>query len=131
MKLYIDTLVAFMPDSTLDNEGKLVPSETLAAGKEAMICLANYWKSHDIKFLYGAISSACKYAKKDIIDAVLDTLNEEDPNADRSAPPNFFVHLAAIELLSSVKHSQEFNIRLFVAYLIAAIHSHLEESQIK
>lgn len=128
MTLHIDTLVAFMPDSTIDNEGKLVPSEALAAGKDAMICLTNYWNSHDIKLLYAAISNACKYAKVDMIDTVLSTLNEENPNLDKPAPPNYFVHHAAIELFSSVKPKNDFNVRLFVAYILAAIHNQFDES---
>lgn len=130
MILHIDTLVPFMPDSTIDNEGKLTPSESLAAGKEAMACLSAYKKSGEIKLLYAAISNACKYAKVDMIDAVLGTLNEDNPDLSKAAPSEYFVHLAAIELFRSVKPSHDFDIGLFIAYILTAIHTHLNDTTI-
>ena len=126
MNLYIDTLVAFMPDSTIDNEGKLVPSETLAAGKDAMICLANYVRTRDTKLLYAAISHACTYMNKDIITTVLVALDKDHPNLNKKASAIYFVEQSAPLLLHSVKHTVDFELPLFVAYLLSAIHDDMQ-----
>ena len=122
MILYIDTLVSFMPDSTLDNEGKLVPSETLGAGREAMISLSQYQQTHDIKSLYAAINQACKYAHADMIDTVVQTLNLDEPTLFESKPGPTYITSAALELFQSVKPQVDFDVVKFVAYLLKAIH---------
>jgi len=125
MILYIDTLVSFMPDSTLDNEGKLVKSDTLLAGRNAMIELSKYQQFSDTKALYAAINYACNYAHVDMIDTVVRTLNCDDPDLYKKVPAQYYVNDAALRLFQSVKPKEEFDVVKFVAYLLKAIHEDL------
>ena len=128
MILYIDTLVSFMPDSTIDNEGKLVKSDALLAGRNAMIELSKYQQFGDTKALYAAINHACNYAHADMIDTVVRTLNCDDPDLYKLVPAQFYVNNAALELFQSVKPKVDFDVVKFVAYLLKAIHEDLEEA---
>lgn len=134
MILYIDTLVSFMPDSTIDNEGKLVKSDTLLAGRNVMIELSKYQQFNDTKALYAAINHACNYAHADMIDTIVRTLNCDDPDLYKRMPAQYYVNNAALDLFQSVKPKVDFDVVKFVAYLLKAIHEDLAqayESQVK
>ena len=126
MNLYLDTLVSFMPDSVLDAEGKLIPNASLAAGRNAMIDLVRYNRTYEIKSLYSAIDNACKYANANMIDVVLATTNCHDIDLGSIAPSYYFISQAATLLFKSIKPSEEFNVVLFVSYLLTAIHKELD-----
>lgn len=129
MILYVDTLVSFMPDSTVDNEGKLVKSDTLLAGRNAMIELSKYQQFHDTKALYSAINYACNYAHVDMIDTVVQTLNLDEPILFESKPGPTYVTSAALDLFQSVKPKVDFDVVKFVAYLLKAIHEDLSSAR--
>ena len=123
MKLYYDMLIAYMPDATIDGEGKYVTDTVKAAGRKAMMELSNFQNSGNIMALYQSVIFACTYAGVDLVDTIYEL---SKPNAPVSIDPNTSVeHLlnsAAMELFESIKPDITFDYLGYVAEVLTAIH---------
>ena len=123
MKLYYDMLIAYMPDATIDGEGKYVTDTVKSAGRKAMMELSNFQNSGNIMALYQSVIFACTYAGVDLVDTIYEL---SKPNASISIDPNTSVeHLlnsAAMELFESIKPDITFDYLGYVAEVLTAIH---------
>ena len=125
MKLYYDMLIAYMPDATIDDEGKYVADSTKAAGRKAMMELANFQNSGNIMALYQSVIFACTYAGVDLVDTIYEL---SKPNApiniiiDPSTSVEHLLNSAAMELFESIKPDITFDYLGYVAEVLTAIH---------
>lgn len=123
MKLFYDMLVPFMPDSEMDAEGKLVPSESKIAGRQAMIELSNFQTSGNIICLYNAVFQACLYAKVDLVDKIT---NLPETVEIPEVSINEAVDICAKMLFQSVKPENTFDIDKFICILLTSAHFAIE-----
>jgi hypothetical protein len=123
MKLYYDMLIAYMPDATINDEGKYVADNTKAAGRKAMVELSNFQNSGNIMALYQSVIYACTYAGADLVDTIYELFK---PNAPISIEPNtsveYLLDSAAMELFESIKPDITFDYLDYVAEVLMAIH---------
>ena len=123
MKLYYDMFIPYMPDKDVDEEGKLVPSKTREAGRNAMIELSNFQRTGNLISLYNAVLNACIYAEVDLIDEILG-LPEDLEIPDISITEA--VDMCAKMLFKSINPENKFDINKFVAILLTAAHFGVE-----
>ena len=123
MKLYYDMLIAYMPDATIDGEGKYVTDTVKSAGRKAMMELSNFQNSGNIMALYQSVIFACTYAGVDLVDTIYEL---SKPNAPISIDPNtsveYLLNSAAMQLFESIKPDVTFDHLNFVAEVLTAIH---------
>ena len=121
MTLYYDTLIPYMPDSSKNEVGEMIPNETLAAGRSAMIELAEFQTTGNLMALYQAVIFACKYAEQDLIDSILNLPKDITVSANDSVTT--LVDHAAIALFRSInKEKYPFDLNLFLANILTAEH---------
>lgn len=126
MKLYYDMLVPFMPDKDVDDEGKLIPSKSREAGRNAMIELSNFQRTGNLINLYNAALSGCIYAEVDLVDEILG-LPEDLEIPDVSI--NEAIDMCAKMLFKSINPDNRFDIDKFVALLLTSAHFGIESIQ--
>lgn len=123
MKLYYDMFIPYMPDKDVDADGKLVPSKTREAGRNAMIELSNFQRTGNLVSLYNAVLNACIYAEVDLIDEILG-LPEDLEIPDISITEA--VDMCAKMLFKSINPKNEFDVDKFVALLLTSAHFGVE-----
>ena len=122
MKLYYDTLLPYFPDRVkVEENGQAVfkqdPIQT--ARRDAMIELARFQATGAVNSLAAAVLNACMFAQADLVDT---TLSLDTIEVSESESPEQLVDSAAIMLFRSLKGSDAFDIRTFVAKLYMAEH---------
>lgn len=125
MKLYYDMLIAYMPDATINDEGKYVADSTKAAGRKAMMELANFQNSGNLMALYQSVIFACTYAGVDLVDTIYELSKPNAPiniSIDPSTSVEHLLNSAAMELFESIKPDITFDYLGFVAEVLTAIH---------
>ena len=127
MKLYYDMLVPYMPDAIQNEEGQMVKDDIKAAGRSAMIELANFQQTGEITSLYHAVINACIYAQVDLVDTILN-IPDDITIADGTTLSNL-IDDAAKNLFASIKPGNEFDINMFVCNLLNAAHAIISSSQ--
>lgn len=122
MKLYYDTLVAYMPDSTTNDKGEVVPDNKLAARRKAMIELASFQNTNNPIPLYQSIIDVCTYCGVDLVDTLLSIPDEIEFEEGTSIGQ--LLDEAAEMLFRSIKtnSNEEFDIYQYVARISAIIH---------
>lgn len=119
MKFYCDMFIPFMPDSEVNEEGKLVPSETKQAGRKAMIELDAFQNDGNIAHLYNSVVQACLYAKVDVVDTLVNLPEDiEIPNVSIQEAVNICAKL----LFKSVNPNNGFELDKFICILLTASH---------
>lgn len=120
MKLYYDMFVPFMPDSSLNTEGEFIKDERKAACRQAMVELSNFQLTGNILSLYQSITYACKYADKELVNAILN--NNKEVTIVEGTKVSDIIDEAAKLLFSSVNPNNEFDLDTFVADILTAAH---------
>lgn len=123
MKLYYDMLIAYMPDAAIDDEGKYVADSTKAAGRKAMMELANFQNSGNIMALYQSVIFACTYASVDLVDTIYELSKPNAPTSiDLNTSVEYLLNSAAMQLFESIKPDITFDYLDYVAEVLTAIH---------
>lgn len=126
MKLFYDMLVPFMPDKDVDDDGKLIPSKSREAGRNAMIELSYFQRTGNLINLYNATLNGCIYAEVDLVDEILGLPEDlEIPNISI----NEAVDMCAKMLFKSINPDNHFDIDKFVALLLTSAHFGMESIQ--
>lgn len=120
MEFYYDMFIPFMPDSIKDEEGKFVSDEQKAAGRLAMIDLAEFQNNGTVISLYHSVINACTYAGKDLVDALLEIPN--DVIIPDGMTLGEMTTGAAKLLFESIKPGNSFDVYRFCAYVLTAAH---------
>ena len=122
MKLYYDTLVAYMPDSTTNDKGEVVPDNKLAARRKAMIELASFQNTNNPIPLYQSIIDVCTYCDVDLVDTLFSI--PADIEFEEGTSIGQLLDEAAEMLFRSIKanSNEEFDIYQYVARISAIIH---------
>lgn len=124
MKLYYDMLVPYMPDAVTNEAGEMVTDERRAAGRKAMMELANFQTSGNALQLYQAAIFACTYAEQDLVQTILNITAEDSAIViSENTPIGDMIDTAAKELFKSIKPDMEFNCDVFVANVLTAAHT--------
>ena len=121
MKLYYDTLIAFMPDSVRTEDGRLIQDPQKLAGRKALIELAKYQNEGNIMSLYQSVLEACIYAGVDLVDTILQLSAYSDKVEYHDMPQILIDHCAKM-LFQSIKPDYDFNIELFLSNILTAAH---------
>ena len=123
MKLYYDMLIAYMPDATIDGEGKYVTDAVKAAGRKATMELSNFQNSGNIMALYQSVIFACTYAGVDLVDTIYELSKPNAPTSiDPNTPVEHLLNSAAMQLFESIKPDTTFDYLDYVAEVLTAIH---------
>ena len=128
MKLYYDMLVPYMPDAIRTDAGEFVGDPQKAAGRQAMIKLAEFQQTGELSCLYHAVIDACTYANVDLVDTILNI--PEDLCIPDGITLNQILDDAAKNLFMSIKPDNEFDINLFVCNVLNAAHAIILNQQI-
>lgn len=128
MKLYYDMLVPYMPDAIRTDAGEFVGDPQKAAGRQAMIKLAEFQQTGELSCLYHAVIDACTYANVDLVDTILNI--PEDLCIPDGITLNQILDDAAKTLFMSIKPDSEFDINLFVCNVLNAAHAIILSQQI-
>ena len=126
MKLYYDMLVPYMPDAVMGEDGKLVPNEQRAAGRNAMIELSKFQQTGDLNCLYHSIIYACTYAGVDLVDTIINL--PEELNVPDGVTLTSVIDESAKNLFKSIKPSYQFDINSFVVNILTVAHIILDNS---
>ena len=128
MRLYYDMLVPYMPDAIRTDAGEFVGDPQKAAGRQAMIKLAEFQQTGELSCLYHAVIDACTYANVDLVDTILNI--PEDLCIPDGITLNQILDDAAKTLFMSIKPDSEFDINLFVCNVLNAAHAIILSQQI-
>lgn len=121
MELFYDVLVPYMPDTVKSETGEMVSSETLSAGRKAMMELSEFQLTGNLMALYQAVLSACKYAEKDFVDTL--TNIPDDMTVDKDSTVRQLVDESAIMLFKSINPEKyPFDLNRFVVNIMVAAH---------
>ena len=121
MKLYYDTLIAYMPDAVRDENGAMIHSNTLAAGRGAMSELAEFQITGNIMSLYQAVIFACRYAGQDLIESITTVIDTMEVSVDATVTE--LLDESAMILFKSINSEKyPFDLNRFLANLLAAEH---------
>lgn len=123
MKLFYDMFVPFMPDSDMNEEGKIVPSDSKMSGRKAMIELSNFQIDGNISHLYNAVLHACMYQKVDLVNTLVNIPEDvEIPNVSIQEA----IDICAKMLFKSVNPNNGFDLNKFIGILLTSAHFALE-----
>lgn len=126
MRLYYDMLVPYMPDAVMGEDGKLVPNDQKASGRNAMIELSKFQQTGDLNCLYHSVIYACMYAGVDLVDTIINL--PEELNVPDGVTLTSVIDESAKNLFKSIKPSYQFDINSFVVNILTVAHIILDNS---
>ena len=121
MKLYYDNLIAYMPSSVIV-DGKPIPDSKLDAARKAMMLLAEFQVTQNVRALYESVYQVSIYADINIVDLIL-SLSDIEIEAGRL---DDLLDIAAKNLFKTVTPNfdpKTFDYKYYSAILLSVAHT--------
>jgi len=121
MKLYYDNLISYMPGSVIV-DGKPIPDSKLEAARKAMMLLAEFQATQNVRALYESVYQVSLYADVNIVDLIL-SLSSVEVEAGRL---DELLDIAAKNLFKTISPNYDpksFDYKYFSAIVLSVAHT--------